>query len=292
MLVGLAALWGATALLNRIAAKDFSFVAIVGLRMTVASLLLCVVAWRSGRFPNLRTLHWRYLVMGLINAAIPIGLASYAATVLPTGLASILFAPTPLFSALVAYIWLKKPLTMMQLAGIMLGIVGVAVLIGVPAEPLRGAAWLGVLAAIGSCISYSLATGWVLTQLKGEAPMQVTTGQMIGSALFTLPLALANLPTQAPGWASVAIIIFFGTVSTALGFLLFFRLLARLGPTKSQVIALLIPCFGVVWGALFNSETITTAVVIGLMIVLFSVTMVTGVVPWRARLTPAVATSS
>jgi drug/metabolite transporter (DMT)-like permease len=214
--------------------------------------------------------------MGLINAVLPIGLAVVASLSLPTGFASILFAPTPLFAALVARAWLKDQLTARQLAGLVIGIFGVAVLVGLEPLPMNATTVIGIAAALTSCMLYAVATSFVRKFLGGQTPLQITTGQTMGSALVMLPFTLVNLPDHAPGLPSIAVLILFGSISTAIGFLMVFQLLGRIGPTNTQTIALLIPCFGVIWGALFRAEPVYASTIAGLVIVLISVSMVTG----------------
>lgn len=270
----LAALWGSSALLTRFASADMGVWLMTELRLVIGSLAIVLYAWWREGAISLRS-HWQhYLVMGLINAAAPIGLAAFAATILPTGFANILFAPMPLFAAIIAAIWLKDKITPVQIAGCILGIVGVAVLVGWRSFDLDFWSMIGIVAALSSAFLYALASSYTKRFFAGVSPLQITVGQLLAAALFLFPVALTEIPPIMPSWQSIAIVSIFGILSTAVGFVLFFMLMSRIGPARTQVVALLIPCFGVFWGWLFNNEAITWNVIVGLIIVLVSVSLV------------------
>ncbi len=215
--------------------------------------------------------------MGLINAAVPISLSAFAATRLPTGFANVLFAPTPLITAIIGVIWLKDKITPKQIIGCIMGIAGVAVLVGWVSFELDASVISGILAAFGSVLSYSIATNFAKKNFKNSLPIQTTRGQLIMAAVLLSPFLIMDFPQHAPSLGTILFVIAFGLVSTAFGFLLFFNLMSRIGAARTQVVALLIPCFGVLWGWLFRGEAITWNVLAGLAIVLTSITLVTDI---------------
>lgn len=276
LILGLAALWGSTALLVRVASVDVSAGFITGARMTIAAAAMLVFSGFRDSLPSLRTRPGQYALMGLLNAALPIGLGAFAATRIPVGVAAILFAPTPLFAALIAAVWLRERLSRVKIGGILLGLFGVVVLIGwVPFE-IDGQAALGIAAALASCVCYGFSSNLARVGFPGEGSLRITTGQLIFAALLSAPVALAAWPTQMPSLTTIVILLVFGIVSTGIAYLLFFGLFERIGAVRTQMVALLIPCFGVIWGAIFQAEPVTWNVLAGLAIVLCSLVLVTG----------------
>lgn len=237
--------------------------------------MIVYTLWRE---KNLKlNVNWKYnMILGIINAAVPIGLAAFAATRLPTGFANILFAPTPLFATIIAAIWIKEPFTRVQLMGCLLGIVGVTILVGWRSFEIDFRVITGIAAALGSSFLYALSSSFIKKYFKGVSATQMTNGQLISAAIFLFPFALGDLPAQMPSFQSLLIVGIFGLVSTALGFVLFFWLMSHVGAARTQNVALLIPCFGVFWGWLFLGEPITPNIIIGLIVVLLSVAMVGG----------------
>ncbi len=276
LILSLAALWGLTALLVRIASVDVDVVFITGARMTIAATGMSAFALANGNMPSMRTHGARYLFMGVINGALPVGLGAFAATRLPVGIAAILFAPTPLFAAIIAAVWLRERLSAAQISGILIGIGGVAVLVGWAPFEIDGEVALGIAAALSSCLCYGFATSFVRVALKGENSQRITTGQLIGAAVVSLPFALGSLPAHFPSVSTIVILLVFGLISTALAYLLFWGLFERIGAVRTQMVALLIPCFGVMWGVIFRGEPLALNVLIGLAIVLASLVLVTG----------------
>lgn len=276
LILFLAALWGSTALLVRFASEDVDAAFITGMRLAIGAAGMLVYGVARGEFPSLRARLLPYVLMGLLNAALPIGLGAFAATRLPVGVTAILFAPTPLFSALVAAVWLKERLSLTKVAGILLGLAGVVILIGwVPFE-VDAEAIAGIAAALGSCVCYGLASTLAQVGFRGEGSLRITTGQLVTASVWSMPLALASWPARFPSAGTVVILLVFGLISTSLGFLLFFGLFERIGAVRTQMVGLLIPCFGVIWGVVFRAEPVTLNIVAGLVIVLASVMLVTG----------------
>lgn len=272
----LAGLWGGTASLTRVAAPEFGIPAMIGARLVVATAILAAYAGARRALPE--PAMWRgYVVLGVVNAALPLALQAFAATHLPTSLSSILTAPTPLFAALVARVWLGDPLTVQKLAGMVLGIFGVALLVGL--APITPDAFTApaVVAALGSAFSYAVGTAFTKARFAGVRAVPITTGQIAVGALLWLPLAVVNPPAAPPSLAAIAAVAVFGVLSTALGYLMFFGLVDRIGPARTLSVTLLIPCFGVLWGWLFLNEPVAWSTVAGLLIVLGSVLLVAGV---------------
>lgn len=277
MLLALAALWGASFLFMRIGAPDLGPCMLAFLRVAIAGLVLWgYLLIRQKRTGILRK--WKqYLILGLLNAAIPFSLISTAELYVPAALAAILNATTPLFTALVAWMWVKDPLTLKKIAGLVLGVIGVAVLVGWQpygsGDRLLASASLSLLAAI----SYAFAGVYSSKAFKGEKPMHVSIGQQFGASVALIPAVGATFPHSTPANAAILAALGLAIFCTALAYPLYFALIRSVGPVKTLSVTFLTPVFGMFWGAVFLGEKITISMIAGLIIILLSVTLVVNV---------------
>ncbi|MGI8857055.1 MAG: DMT family transporter [Thermomicrobiales bacterium] len=248
MLLLLAALWGGSFLFMRIAVPVFGPVVLAELRVGFAGIALLLYAAAITALPAFRAHGKKYLILGALNAAIPYTLIAAAELHLTASLASILNATTPLFTAIVAAVWLRDRLDMKKSIGLILGIAGVAILVGWSPLPLNATIVLSVGASFAAALSYALAGMFSKVAFVGMPPL----------ALAIAVVALALL-------------------STSLAYLLYFSLIASVGPMKTLSVTYLIPAFGIIWSALFLHERLRPGTLIGLAIILASVALVTGV---------------
>jgi drug/metabolite transporter (DMT)-like permease len=280
-LVLLAALWGASFLFMRLGAGDFGAVPLSGLRVAGASLVLMpLLVWRR-ELPALRT-HWRPIfLVGITNSALPFVCFSYAALTINAGLSSIFNAASPLFGALIAWLWLKVGLSPSRMLGLGVGFAGVFGLAYSKASLSVSAEALNTALAVGACIvatvAYGFSVNFTKRHLAGVAPMAVAAGSQLSAAIAlaapTLWLWPARTPA-APAWASLAVL---AVVCTGFAYILYFRLIAHVGPANAITVTLLIPAFAVAWGALFLGEPITAPMVIGCAVILLGTALATGV---------------
>lgn len=274
----LAALWGSSYLFMRLGAGEFGAVPFAGLRAGLAALLLLpLVAWRGG-LAALRH-HWRPIVLiGLTQSALPFVLFSYAALHLTTGLSAILGATTPLFTALVSWAWLGDRPNASRLAGLMVGFAGVVWLVWEKAALKSDAASAGL--AVAACLLAALLYGFSSNYTKQRAgqvpPLAVAAGCQLASILFLLIPAGAAWPATLPGLRAWGAVITIAVLCTALAYVLFFRLIARVGAARTVAVTFLIPAFGVLWGAVFLHEAITPATVVGCAVILTGTGLTTG----------------
>lgn len=275
LLLLLAALWGASFLFIRIAAPVLNPAPLVEARVIIAGLALLIYAKLiKQRFP-LRSQWQRYLVLGALNAAIPFTLVAFATLTITASLAAILNATTPLFTALVSAVWLKEPLTTKKSIGLTGGIIGVALVVGWNPIPLTSAA-VAVGAALLAPLSYALAGVYAKTVSSDAPPLALSIGQQLAAGLLLLPFAAVTLPNVPPPLSVVMSVLALALLSTAVGYLIFYKLIARVGATNTLSVTLLIPVFGIVWGKLFLGESIGAVQLIGLAIILISLTLITG----------------
>lgn len=282
-LVVLAALWGASFLFMRVAAPEFGPVALIALRVGIAAaLLLPALALRGGP-SGLRGRLLHVLVLGAINSALPFCLLAYATLSVTAGLASILNATSPLFGGLVAHLWLKDRLTRSRALGLAVGFAGVVFLFLGRASFRPGGAGLAVVAALTATLSYGVAASYAKRFLGGANPLAVAAGSQLGAALLLLPVAAALWPAGAVSkraWGAVAAL---GVACTAVAYVLYFRLIASVGPARAIAVTFLIPAFAVAWGALFLGEAITFRMLAGAGIVLAGTALATGFVKLPPR---------
>ncbi|WCN39637.1 DMT family transporter [Aneurinibacillus uraniidurans] len=280
-LFGLAALWGASFLFIRIASPVLGpFLTIQG-RVTIAAIALLIYIVFTGRSADFKTRWKQYLILGALNAAIPFMLIATAAIHLNASVSAILNSLTPLFSALVAWGWMKEKLTLRKWIGIIIGIVGVTILVGWSSISLT----LEVIAAVGlsilSTVSYGFGGVYAKKVFVGVPPLSVAVGQQIGASVLLLPFTLFNLPTSMASLTSAAIFSVVGVAifCTALAYPLFFYLITSAGPTKTQSVTLLIPLFGMIWGVIFLDEKITVGMITGLIVILGSIFLIYDIRP-------------
>ena len=274
----LAALWGGSFLFTRIGAANFGPLALAALRVTIAAaVLLPLLLWRA-EWAVLRR-HWRPIAaVGIVNSALPFLAFAYAALSINAGLASIFNATSPLWAAVIAWAWLGDRLTPSRVTGLAIGFAGVLWLAWDKASFKPGAEAVGfaVLACLGAALLYGLGASMSKRWLGGVAPMAVATGSQLSATALLLPLGLMAWPTQplpASAWAGVMAL---GVFCTGLAYLLYFRLIAHVGPANAIAVTFLIPLFAVLWGGLFLGEQLTPTMLGGGALILLGTSLATG----------------
>jgi drug/metabolite transporter (DMT)-like permease len=285
VLLVLSALWGGGFVFIRIATPVLGPVALMAMRVLLTGLCLFVIALTTRTRLELRT-YWRhYLVIGIINAALPFTLIGVAELHLTSELAALLNATTPLFGAMTAVIWMKEAMTLKKAIGLGLGLLGVLIVVGWSMLPFSLALILAVVASLAAAASYGIASVYIKVYLGNKVSSLATaTCSQFAAALFLIPLTLVAPPTLllAPTvWLAVAAL---ALLCTAVTLLLYIWLIARVGPTKTLTVTFLAPVFGVFWGVLFLKEPLTFSPFIGLMIILVGAGLVTELlVPGRPK---------
>ena len=289
-LVVLGGLWGGSFLFMRVAAPEFGPVALIAARLVCASaVLLPLLHWRGG----LRSVaeNWRPLVVvGILNSALPFCLLAYATLSVTAGFAAVLNGTTPFFAAIVARVWLKAPLSRTRVAGLFVGFCGVVVLVWGRASFKPGGSGLAIVAGLVAALCYGIAASYTRRRLPAVPPLAIATGSLSLGAPCLLPLAVFLLPGQVPSAKAWANVVGLSIFSTSIAYTLYFRLLARLGPTGAVAVTFLIPAFAMLWGWLFLGEAVTARMVVGTVIVLAGTGLTSGLATARlARPRQAVA---
>ena len=267
----LAAIWGGSFVLMKLGATEFGPFATALMRVVLASLfLLPLLVWR-GQLAALRKHLKPILLVGALNSGIPFVLFGFSVLHISTGLNSILNATTPLWGAVVAWVWLRDKPTPLRILGLVIGFAGVAALAWDKATFKAGAASPGmaVLACLAATVCYGIAASFTKKYLTGVPPLASATGSQMGATLLLVLPAATHMPTQAPSataWLAIVLLAFF---CTAVAYVLYFRIIERAGPARAVAVTFLIPVFGVAYGGLFLNEAITTTMLIfGAVIVL------------------------
>ena len=277
-LVMLAALWGASFLFMRVAAPELGPVPLMLVRVACAAAFLIPILVARGRWPVFRA-HWRTIFfVGVFNSALPFCLLAYSTLYVTGGFAAIVNATSPLFGAIVAWLWLGDRLSRSQVAGLGIGFAGVVILVWNQIRFEFGGAGLAVPAAILASLLYGISANYTKRYLTGVAPLAVATGSQIAATLLLLPAAALWWPEQpasARAWISVVVM---GIACTALAYLLYFRLIANVGPAKAISVTYLVPGFAVLWGAFFLHEGLTLNMVVGCVVILAGTALATGMV--------------
>lgn len=256
-------LWGGSFFFAKIALAEVPPLTIVLARVGIAAgALWLYLLWRGIAIPTSAATWWAFCGMGFLNNFLPFTLIFWGQTFIDSGLASVINATTPLFSILVAhFLAADERLSMNKLAGIALGIAGVAVLLGAQASSGRDGALWGVLACLGAALSYGFANTFGRRfKRMGIAPAMGAFGQITATACMALPLALmVDRPWQLgmPGLATWGALVGLALLSTALAYIIFFRLIATAGATNTSLVTLLIPVSAVLLGAAFLGERLS-----------------------------------
>lgn len=268
----LGALWGASFLFMRVAAPELGPIALIEVRLVAAALFLALLMASRKQLGALRSSWGPLLVLGLLNSAIPFSLFAFATLSLSAGYSAVLNATAPLFGTLIAFIWLNERLSGVRLVGLLLGFLGVVVLVsGQLNSEGNGVA---IAAGLVGAMCYGAAAHYSRWALAGIAPLTVSTGSLLAAGLCGLPVAWSQWPTEPPRLVSWLCALALGVACTGCAYLLYFRLLQRVGPARTMTVAYLIPVFGILWGWLWLGEPVTASMLLGGPIVLLGTILV------------------
>jgi drug/metabolite transporter (DMT)-like permease len=277
-LVALAALWGASFLFMRVAVPEFGPLPLMAVRCAIgAAILLPLLAWR-GTPRALRDHAPRLAVVGVLNSALPFVLFAWATLTLSAGFTSLLNATAPLWGAVVAAVWLGERPGRARLAGLAVGFAGVLLLVRGRVSFAAGGDGLAIVAALAATLCYGIAASFTRRHLAQVAPLANATGSQVYAALALALPAAATWPATPPGaraWAAAAAL---GVACTGLAYLLFFRLIARVGPARAMTVTFLIPVFGIAWGAVLLGEAVTGPMLAGGAVILLGTALAAGVI--------------
>lgn len=276
-LLVLAAIWGGSFIFMRVAAPEFGIYVLVAIRTLLATCVLLPLLILRGGVKDIYR-HWLAIgLVGLVNTAVPFVLFNYSSLHLEAGVNAILNATAPMFGAVVAWLWLGDKLTKSGSVGLLIGFAGVAVI----SQQKLGegeVSFLPILTALVATIGYGLAASMMKRWLQGVKPLVVATGSQAMATLMLAPFALATLPEAMPSinaWTNAVALAIGGT---GIAYILYFKLIADIGPARAITVAYLVPLFGIVWGIVFLDEHLSLQTIIGGVMILAGVSLTTGVI--------------
>lgn len=275
-LVLLSALWGASFLFMRVGAPEFGPVALIELRAAIAAITLLPLLVVSGQLRQVWDNLSIVLVIGVTSTALPFCLLSYATLYVSAAYASILNATAPIFTAIVAWLWVNDRLSLTGYLGLVIGFIGVFVLVLDDDLNSADTRIIPVLAGLGATFCYGIAANFSRQKMGHMPPLAIAGGSQMVAALILLPFSIWLWPEQNPttlAWVSVVIL---GVASTGLAFIIYFRLIAAVGVHKTMAVTYLIPLFSMLWGYLIISEQVTLIMLGGGLLILFGVSLTTG----------------
>lgn len=288
MLLTLSLVWGGSFFFNEIAVRQLPVFTVVVCRVALAAVILLAVLRLTGqRLPRSGKVWAAFFGMGMLNNVIPFSLIVAGQQSVASGVASILNAATPLFGVIFAHLLTQdEKLTPLKLAGVIVGFLGVAVMIGPDAISGLGGNLAAQMMILAGAASYAFA-GIFGRRFKamGVLPMATATGQVIASSIILLPLVLVidrpwTLP--APGWDAIAALIGVAAISTAFAYFLYFRILASAGATNLLLVTFLIPISAILLGTAFLSEALLPRQIAGMALIGLGLSLIDGRL-WRRR---------
>ncbi|MEH7885318.1 DMT family transporter [Bacillus sp. JJ1609] len=279
----LAALWGASFLFIRIASPVIGPIFTIQGRVTIAAIALLFYIFMIGQSTQFKRLWKQYLIIGALNAALPFTLIAIAALHLNASMSAIINSMTPLFTALVVWVWMKEKLTMRKWLGILTGTSGVIILVGWSPIPLTIEVLIAIILSVLSTVSYGIAGVYAKKNFGGVPPLSVAFGQQLGASLLLIPFTLFHLPESTAIITPIAAfsVVGLALLCTAIAYLLYFYLIESVGPTKTLSVTFLIPFFGMLWGVLFLNEQISLGMIAGLIVILSSIFLIFDFQPKR-----------
>lgn len=286
MLLTLSLVWGGSFFFYEIAVRQLPVFTVVVCRVGLAAVILLAVLRLTGqRLPRSGKVWAAFFGMGMLNNVIPFSLIVAGQQSVASGVASILNAATPLFGVIFAHLLTQdEKLTPLKLAGVIVGFLGVAVMIGPDAISGLGGNLAAQMMILAGAASYAFA-GIFGRRFKamGVSPMATATGQVIASSIILLPLVLVidrpwTLP--APGWDAIAALIGVAAISTAFAYFLYFRILASAGATNLLLVTFLIPISAILLGTAFLSEALLPRQIAGMALIGLGLSLIDGRL-WR-----------
>jgi drug/metabolite transporter (DMT)-like permease len=282
MLLALSALWGGSFFFTDVALRALPPFTLVLLRVAGAALILNAVIPVLGlRLPTDARSWIAFFGMGFLNNAVPFCLIAWGQTHIVSGLAAILNATTPLWTVIVThFLTTEEKMTANRLVGVVIGLIGVTIMIGPTVFEGLGATILAQISVLGAAISYAFAALFGRRfRRMGVVPMVTATGQVTASTLLLLPVALfVDHPwtLAMPGLPVWAAVFGIAALSTALAYVLYFRILATAGTTNLMLVTFLIPVSAILLGALVLGEQLDTKQFIGMMLIGMSLAAIDG----------------
>jgi drug/metabolite transporter (DMT)-like permease len=279
LLAFLSLLWGGAFFMSAVALKEVTPVALAFLRVSLAALALGLASWTMDlRFPR-RLAEWRaFAALALVGNAAPFVLLYWAQTQITGGLASILNAMTPVFTIILAHIATRdEKIDLRRFIGVLAAVAGVATIVGPSALDHGGQLWPEIAVLAAACC-YATASVYG-KRFRAYPPMTTSLAQLLVGSLLLLPLMLIEGPPfrgASPSMVTLACIVGLGLFSTALGFIIYFRILSRAGAANAALVTLLVPVSAILLGALILGDTLVARQYAGLALIAIGLLIIDG----------------
>ena len=283
----LAAFWGASYMFIKVADRAFAPTTMIMFRLLLAaSLLLVVLAVQRGwgaTVNDMRGLGWEGFALGIVNGAIPFTLIAWGEKHIDSGVAAIANASMPIFVVLLAIRWKpSETVRGLRLVGFLVGLLGVGVLAGVhPKGGLWGVA--GTMAVVVASVSYAVGSLWGQRLIAHTSGLVLSATSMIGGLVVLLPLGLAQLPSEVPGWKETGSVIALAVIGTAVAQIILYRVLRSDGAARVSLVTYLLPMTALIYGVLLLGEPLTWQELAGMALILGGVALGSGAVRFPRR---------
>jgi drug/metabolite transporter (DMT)-like permease len=273
----LSAIWGGSFIFMRYLAPLIGPVATADSRMLLAGIVLAagfaIARYDAGWRRNAR----HFLVLGVLNSAVPFLLYSLAALVLPASLEAIFNALSPMFGAVFSAVWLGERMTARKGAGLVLGAAGVAFTSGFSGVALDARTGLAMAGCLLAPACYGLSGVYLKKRTAGVPSLAIAGGSQLFGGLALLPLLIAAPPGPASlDLRIILVVVAFALLCNALAYLIYYRLMATVGPTRALTVTFLVPVFSMAWGWLFLREPVTWGMATGAAVILAGTWLVVG----------------
>ncbi|RZI44772.1 EamA/RhaT family transporter [Herbaspirillum sp. HC18] len=273
----LGAIWGTSFMLMRIAVPSLGPLPTTFLRALLGGIALYMFARSRGIDFRWRENARTYLVIGLFNTAIPFALFAWSALHIPSAYMATMNSLAPIFTGLFGFLLLSERLTPSRIMACVLGLTGVAVLVGVGPTKVTTNTVLGVLAGMGAATCYGFAATYTRMKASQIPALATATGSQLAASLALLPLALPAAPHAAAVTSQAALAVtVLGVLCTGLAYAIFFHLIATEGASKAITVTFLVPATASIWAWLFLGEPITAGTVMGIAVVLCATALALG----------------
>jgi len=287
LLLALSAIWGSSFIFIRWLVPLIGPVATADLRMLIAGVALMLFFLAARIRPGWRKNVGHFLVIGLLNSAIPFVLYSAAALVLPAAMEAIFNSMSPMFGAVFSAIWLSERLTPRKAAGLVLGVAGVVTMSSLGGLRFDLGTTLAVIACLLAPLCYGLAGVYIRKRASHVRPLAVAGGSQLLGGLALFPAIAAAPPRMAAVDTHVAIVVVaFALLCSAVAYVIYYKLIADVGATRALTVTFLIPVFAMVWGLLFLREPVTWSMILGAAVILAGTYLVSGKGLARRRSAP------
>jgi drug/metabolite transporter (DMT)-like permease len=284
MLLLLAAIWGSSFMFIKVAVKELAPAEVVFGRVLVGTLALLpavpfVVGWKR-MLADLRRFAGPLVLLTVTNIIVPFWFLAWSEKRLDSGLAAVLQASMPLFTALLALMFSRaERVGGARLVGVVVGFIGVVLLVGT--QP-RGDV-LSALAVLLTAFCYAASVLYAGSRLRDAPPITISLGTLAVATLASLPFGVAQLPAAMPSWKAIGSIVALGALGLSVAYLLYFAIITGAGASYAALVTYLVPALALGYGAAFLGEPITEAALGGLALILIGVALGTGTLRVRRR---------